>query len=868
MHPWGRPSKATYASPKSAAIVAFGSFLNAILETFAMTAFITTLILEAIILSCLLEQAAIVNAKTSESVGLSGAWRGLASRVTVVWAVLAVVITDLSFIMMALTKPKIKSGRHIIFLETTGLSNGIKKAFVVAVIRTIVNTLLGYTWPASSGVLILLYIQSLSSIPAHFVANLLFPSKKGDLKTIISLAFKLSFAAGIANSLSGSAYVLTLSVASLKNSVPMNFVKAVAYSLIPMAASSSLRFFALRSQEGQKSIILDALKLESQGLPLDKGVSISRTLFDRNEDFLDPEEAYELGYSSIPHLLTSIYNVQTWYIAFTSPKEAFYTYVIVNLLFDICFKGITNRIRRRKELQSIKISSFEVSEMREEEVVGKTDLEDEYEEIQSPDNLGGRESTALQLYQSNMSVTSELLTSGVTDKFETPEENESRGLVGESDQVRSERQAINEERHRRKTDFTGMLYEGPRDRLMEFATAPYSSAAPSRKSSFLTSRDAFGRNLSFSEAGRSEGQAPDGTGVKKLPSLLSSREELGTYLKSMKSLTSIVSGTEEARQKILGPIRAMDRIGDHAADAILANTKAFNTVLRKKVTMRKKPVTEQADNDTSPIKKGDSLFRLRDALVSEAARSLAELTGNYISIMTIGVMGLVFMARDALFVSEDVERCSAGLVRWDFFSRCAQVAALRLLADLVLVYSGSSYGIPYHLARVRLPVATILGVALFASTAMDSLGRGQELTFRFDRLLRLLGTFASTTSEVFTFTAFVAFLIFEVMVFCGLLEQLSVNGKQLVDSGGTSCAHFLWSPFDKKDAILWTVLGVISLDASTISVALPPARVKEGRQIVLLKQEGLNKWAKRAIVMATIKFSVMMVLIRVIPDSV
>ncbi|KAI8839941.1 hypothetical protein BC829DRAFT_26521 [Chytridium lagenaria] len=96
-----------------------------------------------------------------------------------------------------------------------------------------------------------------------------------------------------------------------------------------------------------------------------KGTALEQFSFVRHAEIIDPEEAYELGYTVAPHLLASIYNLSTWYVAFTNRDMGFYIFIVLDIFCDVVLKGVTNRIRRRKALMELK------------EVLGDSKMDDE-----------------------------------------------------------------------------------------------------------------------------------------------------------------------------------------------------------------------------------------------------------------------------------------------------------------------------------------------------------------------------------------------------------------------------------------------------------------------------------------------------------
>ncbi|KAJ3207826.1 hypothetical protein HDU67_007192, partial [Dinochytrium kinnereticum] len=612
-----------------------------------MTAFITTLVMEIIIVVGLIEQSLFSYGRpvqSSASSKLQVLWAGFEGKVVIVWAVLTMALTDLAFIMMSLSTPRIKLGNQIISLESSGLSSGIKTSLVVGILRTCLSVMLARLWPLKAGLFFFMGLQAMISMLAYFVAIAIFPPLAGNVRSRLKIALQTGFLAAIVNSLTGIIYIMTLS----KYVFP-----GTAYSIFPLAASSTFGYLTRKNREMHRSTVMEAIRLESEGNLTDTGVSISRVGFVRDLNYLDPEEAYELGHASLPFVLMSLYNVQTWYLAFTSTSGAFYLYVAIGVLLHMLYNGMTNRMRRRKEFLDISTEMTENDSLDGIFIEEAPILESKSVEMSGDaENPEAQQPPHLRLSGNLMTVTPSL----IVDANDTADAAYSQ-LPTLINDYSSKESGMDEEYREGGGPRNSLLLAHPSRPEHTSSRSgrlnDYLSAAPSRKNSFLASGDIYDLSLRFSEDGRNDACSFISADRSRAPSILNSLDADTSMKRS--ACPSIMIASEKAGDMILNPIRVIDRIGDHAADAFISKANNIKSILQKKPTTTAKA--------SSSMRSTACPFRLRDFLVMEAARFLADLTGTYVSIMTVGVLGMTFFAKDALFSPEDSERCSNGLMR-------------------------------------------------------------------------------------------------------------------------------------------------------------------------------------------------------------
>ncbi|KAJ3103574.1 hypothetical protein HDU97_009994 [Phlyctochytrium planicorne] len=106
----------------------------------------------------------------------------------------------------------------------------------------------------------------------------------------------------------------------------------------------------------------------------------------------------------------------------------------------------------------------------------------------------------------------------------------------------------------------------------------------------------------------------------------------------------------------------------------------------------------------------------KNILLTEAVRSIAELTGGYVAIAVTWLVAFVFLAVNALYPPNESDRCSAGnLNQLDFTYRSLEMIALRIPADMLFLYFGSENGLPYHLVKIRFSLAMHFSIAMFGA---------------------------------------------------------------------------------------------------------------------------------------------------------
>ncbi|KAJ3117819.1 hypothetical protein HDU96_005406 [Phlyctochytrium bullatum] len=373
-------------------------FLGVFFEIVGLGCFTIMVTFEVLLLFNLLEQAMVQCVlSASKGMGFGNVFflvSGFQNRPAVLWTVLAFFSIDFSWVLMSLPSIRVKKGKEIVSFRAAGHLPSIetRRAMTIALIRTFMCTAAAQLWPNSSSVLLLIYCFSLFTFPSAFVAHVLFPHKDGEkMKNVAVNGLKMASASFIANILGGTAYIVTIAVAALEGSGAFILLKGVVFSVVPILASTSLRFLAEKNLKAQQQRLMDSVKAvdsskseTSSSLPasqhdpdtsywrslfsnLKKGATagptrhptstdgiLRRVPFFRHPNVLHPEEALELGDCSVGYLLASFYSIQSWYVAFTAPTAQFYIYVCINVVLDLCFRAFTNKFNRRRRAVEIK----------------------------------------------------------------------------------------------------------------------------------------------------------------------------------------------------------------------------------------------------------------------------------------------------------------------------------------------------------------------------------------------------------------------------------------------------------------------------------------------------------------------------------
>ncbi|KAJ3100006.1 hypothetical protein HDU97_002613 [Phlyctochytrium planicorne] len=102
---------------------------------------------------------------------------------------------------------------------------------------------------------------------------------------------------------------------------------------------------------------------------------------------------------------------------------------------------------------------------------------------------------------------------------------------------------------------------------------------------------------------------------------------------------------------------------------------------------------------------------LHEKFTDRSSQIVAGIVGNYITIFTIFIVCIIFVAVDAIIPTTDLKRCSKGLTRLDFFWRMLETFAFTALADILLLYAGKRQGIPVFMERMMYPMSSLLAFA-------------------------------------------------------------------------------------------------------------------------------------------------------------
>ncbi|KAJ3213145.1 hypothetical protein HDU67_003232 [Dinochytrium kinnereticum] len=655
--------------------------------------------------------------------GLAGFLQPFEDRLPLLWGTMGHFAMDLSFVLLAVPAPRVKIDRQIVFLGRTGFNAGVKKAMVVGGVRILLDFLLVVNTTRDLNVLLGINIMASNSLPANIIGGLIFSTADGSVKSRIRAAIKTGVGAWVSNVVAAAAYWLTLAIAVNDESLILTLLK-VGIAKMKIGADDLHKFifslffgllsithiFFFASQKALKEIIITLKGLEestksqsSLSSRPHKSPRIETHNFTRsNTGILDPEEAYELGYTAVPFVMSSLCYMATWFVSIMSTTKTFYTYVVVNVVSYFVFKAWMNRRRRKKAISENLQRLMKVKKEKEE----------------SEQNHVARSVAALLLRDFG-------------DKGELMLDHKSAGAAvlveGGIERVTKESAIDTALRSSTNVKDMDMLHQatgsiGP--------SLPQLSLEPLPQS--VTSIDNHPPRLAFPTFPSSSKEPrysvlQEASEIQSQTSTIPIRTFQSLPKRSSTSRTPQTSGSFDVSSKsirIASPIPAPPDRPNASARTIAQMLTSSNNLGQS--TLNIKPASNMLSHSDLtwirhlrplPTPKPNPNYDLRDFLVSEAAQTLGELGGTYLSIMMVGFLGTLVLSQDALFPSLDQERCGHGLMRTDYVIRSGIILTAHLAADTLLVWTGSANGIPFDMAMtVKFPVEMLLGVAVLGCT--------------------------------------------------------------------------------------------------------------------------------------------------------
>ncbi|KAJ3116660.1 hypothetical protein HDU96_009113 [Phlyctochytrium bullatum] len=322
------------------------AYLLAVFEPLCLLVFVCFIVFEIVTVAAFVEQA-IVGTHAATAAFFEG-------RLPVMWAAMALHLVDWSLTSVALNPPIVKTRHWIVSLANHGVSVWAKRAFTVLVSRaTFMAMCVALIPPGALSVLLHVYMNGFCSFPANLLGNIFFRPGEGSFRENMPIIIRASLAAFVAANVSGTAYWLTIAVNSLHLGPGGEVLKGVIYSTVRIVASATMKYFTLSAQNMQKQAVFDAFHSRNTGKHLRPGDHLQHRRFFRDPAIVDREELAEIGFSAIPHILSSFYHVPIWYVAFMSPGDTFFSYVASSTAIDVIFRAVINRYKRKVRMLEI-----------------------------------------------------------------------------------------------------------------------------------------------------------------------------------------------------------------------------------------------------------------------------------------------------------------------------------------------------------------------------------------------------------------------------------------------------------------------------------------------------------------------------------
>ncbi|KAJ3107374.1 hypothetical protein HDU97_004256 [Phlyctochytrium planicorne] len=191
---------------------------------------------------------------------------------------------------------------------------------------------------------------AICAVPATFIAYAFIPSL-GITRTKDRLlnALKVSLVTFFANILGTILYILTVIVAFWPDDPGLDALKSFANNILYFMAAFLFTSLIKGTVNAQKKTTRDFAEKPQQRS------SAFRLDFRRlvlASDYLDMEEAFELGFASTPHVFLAVYSITSYYVVVTSGSDIFIRCAVSNIVISLGFQLILGMLRRRQIFRS------------------------------------------------------------------------------------------------------------------------------------------------------------------------------------------------------------------------------------------------------------------------------------------------------------------------------------------------------------------------------------------------------------------------------------------------------------------------------------------------------------------------------------
>ncbi|KAJ3118459.1 hypothetical protein HDU96_001626 [Phlyctochytrium bullatum] len=657
----------------------------------------------------------------------------------VLWALLSGVSIDVTLILVNLAGVKLKRGDYIVYSVSRVLRVGVKRAMLIGVLRPLAllagASLAPDSWNAFSVSLTMLS----SAFPVNLLAYMILPAEKFDtFRARFRDGLKRGIAAFLATLLTSMTYLITLAaVAGERESDYIVVLKGLGLSACRFLAEEATRYLLVSHQKNQRLLLQSHLskfpdysKRSTDGRKVWK-VKVSRfeklvwKPFVRQPHILDPEEAMELALQSLPYAICSVYNLAAWYVAARSGTRGFYTYVPINILWDLIYRLVLLRASRVKA---------KVSSKRQQEVSSRTILQDDLDDNPQDCSKPDVSSTAI-----------------------------------------------------------GPSTEGPRlPKMMALdASSRQSSSTLNYSSGATWKKKTPGKLRSLASLSTERGRAMDSQSISveggmRAKHILQRFEEVGDQalekvIVNTPKLDAYTSGNFSVHQKNVRVPPAAGAPKPARTSEVDAGAKAMDTKIRGLLSAQREPRVRFASivapeptpkpesnaEDPPPVEPPTDVDpnEERDFLLEKAAQTLAALAGNYVSIVAMALFGIFFASRDSTFSPiptypirgavaaapidpivladpavdllpprppNQPDVCTSDFRRIDYITKGLIIVGFRLVADVVILMTGTGKGLPYLMAaRMKFTFYMLGAIGFFSGNNLALITAGYRAVARY-----------------------------------------------------------------------------------------------------------------------------------------
>ncbi|KAJ3100007.1 hypothetical protein HDU97_002614 [Phlyctochytrium planicorne] len=310
-------------------------------------------------------------------------------RPSMFWQHFSIFAWDVGLTLMMSSPARVKKGEVIYILDAVrGLNDWAKHRVLAGLVRLLfMVVIMQMPFPDGFSLILMGNIVLLAGIPAHFVSNVMYPSKPYKTKKELYVAaIKLSVISYVGFVIHGSLHWATFAIAAVNMSTMVAIFQGIIFTVLQQVTIFAIRSLIAQTIRSKKEAVWNAVSLVESGGTLSKNLHLCYTTIIRRPDYQDYEEGYEISQECFPHIQSALYGQATLFLTFTGSKSFFLLVTISSVVSQLVFKYVGNRLWKHKTMADWKAKMIAKSnEEGERGCCGDEDDDDDDDDVEYMD---------------------------------------------------------------------------------------------------------------------------------------------------------------------------------------------------------------------------------------------------------------------------------------------------------------------------------------------------------------------------------------------------------------------------------------------------------------------------------------------------